>query len=396
MSSDTGHHQEQLQLSDNHAAINSSPTAKDNQCHQTCDSSTSSESSSGHDYPQEGEISLLVKWSGSTYPVELSLDSTIANLKTRLFELTEVLPKRQKVLGLPYSQARIPPDDLALKTLNLKQEQRIMLIGSREADISAVNSAYLNSTDVLNDFDVDYDPNDSSVRVLCDSVAVYRRRLERRIQSTKIQIMNPPRNSKKLLVLDLDYTLFDCRSSATTIAELGRPGLHELLASAYRFYDIVVWSQTSWRFLEAKLTELSVLFAQNYKICFVLDRTSMFSVTSRKHGQDQTHEVKALNIIWHKYSDRWNATNTIHVDDLSRNFALNPQSGLKISPFKNAPQNRDSDVELFLLERYLSMIAQNESDFTKLNHKHWKRYCSARDPSFYKSVRGTQSNSNSH
>lgn len=339
---------------------------------------------------EPSEIALLVKWSGSAYPVELPLDSKIMDLKSRLFELTDVLPKRQKILGLPSTHGRIPPDDLMLSALNLEADRPVMLIGSRESDISAINLACLaNSDDVLNDFDVDYDLPGSSGRVICDSVAVYRRRLERRIQSTKIRIMNAPRDLKKLLVLDLDYTLFDCRSSASSVAELGRPGLHEFLASAYRNYDIVVWSQTSWRFLEAKLTALSILFAHNYKVCFVLDRASMFSVTSRKHGQNQTHEVKALNIIWHKFPDRWNAKNTIHIDDLSRNFAMNPQSGLKISPFKNAPVNRDSDIELYLLEQYLSLIAENETDFTKLNHKHWKRYCASHDPSF--SQRGGQS-----
>lgn len=338
------------------------------------------------------EIALLVKWSGSAYPVELPLDSKITDLKIKLFELTDVLPKRQKILGLPSTHGRIPPDDLMLSALKLKTDQPVMLVGSREADISAINRAHLaNGDGVLNDFDVDYDLPGNSGRVLCDSVSVYRRRLERRIQATKIRIMNEPRQSKKLLVLDLDYTLFDCHSSANSVAELGRPGLHEFLASAYRNYDIVVWSQTSWRFLEAKLTALSILFAHDYKICFVLDRASMFSVTSRKHGQNQTHEVKALDIIWHKFPNRWNATNTIHIDDLSRNFAMNPQSGLKIAPFKNAPVNRHTDMELFLLEKYLSLIAERETDFTKLNHKHWKRYCASLDPSF--SQRASRSHS---
>ncbi|KAJ1480510.1 hypothetical protein T484DRAFT_1810442, partial [Baffinella frigidus] len=30
----------------------------------------------------------------------------------------------------------------------------------------------------------------------------------------------------------------------------------------------------------------------------------------------------------------YNESNTVHVDDLSRNFALNPQQGLKISAYK--------------------------------------------------------------
>lgn len=325
----------------------------------------------------ENEVALRVKWSGSVYAVELPPQSTVADLKSRLYELTEVLPKRQKIIGLPSVGGGLPGDDLCLASLKLKLDQRIVLFGSREADISAANAAYFSvDADIINDLDVDYDPDDGSRRILGDE-AIYRRRLERRIETTEIRIMNEPRPGKRLLVLDLDYTLFDCRSTAPTIADLGRPGLHSLLSSVYRWYDIVVWSQTSWRWLEAKLTGLSMLFSENYKLTFVLDRTSMFSVTSKKNGQERTHEVKALEIIWRKFPGRWSSQNTIHIDDLSKNFALNPQSGLKIAPFKNALVTRAADLELYHLERYLRLIAQHESDFTKLKHKHWKRYCAS-------------------
>lgn len=46
-------------------------------------------------------------------------------------------------------------------------------------------------------------------------------------------MLNQPRPGKKLLVLDIDYTLFDHRSTAQTGAELMRPYLHEFLTSAY-------------------------------------------------------------------------------------------------------------------------------------------------------------------
>lgn len=45
--------------------------------------------------------------------------------------------------------------------------------------------------------------------------------------------LNEPRPGKKLLVLDIDYTLFDHRSAAETGNELMRPFLHEFLTSAY-------------------------------------------------------------------------------------------------------------------------------------------------------------------
>ena len=49
------------------------------------------------------------------------------------------------------------------------------------------------------------------------------------------------REGKKLLVLDIDYTLFDHRSTAETGVELMRPFLHEFLETAYAHYDIAIW-----------------------------------------------------------------------------------------------------------------------------------------------------------
>ena len=61
-----------------------------------------------------------------------------------------------------------------------------------------------------------------------------------------------------------------------------------------------------------------------------------FSVYSRRKGKPFKHEVKALEIIWAKFPD-YSAANTLHIDDLSRNFALNPQCGLKIPAYKVSP-----------------------------------------------------------
>lgn len=68
-----------------------------------------------------------------------------------------------------------------------------------------------------------------------------------------MEVLNPPREGKKLLVLDVDYTLFDHRSCAETGVELMRPYLHEFLTSAYEDYDIVIWSTTNMKWIEAKM-----------------------------------------------------------------------------------------------------------------------------------------------
>jgi len=185
----------------------------------------------------------------------------------------------------------------------------------------------------------------------------------------KISVISEPRQEKKLLVLDLDYTLFDMKSKADSFMHLKRPFTDEFLSALYPYYDLVVWSQTSWKWLEIKLTELGMLTHPRYKLCFVLDKSCMFSVNSKK-GK---HQVKAMQLIWSKFPELWSPKNSIHIDDLGRNFAMNPGQGLKIAPYKRAHENRHTDKELLYLKNYL-LLLKDIDDFETLDHGDWKNY----------------------
>jgi len=114
-------------------------------------------------------------------------------------------------------------------------------------------------------------------------------KLTRRIANYKVETLNPPRDGgKKLLVLDIDYTLFDHRSTAENPAELMRPYLHEFLTRAYEFYDIVIWSATSMKWVEVKMRELGVLSHPEYKIMQLLDHGAMITVHTEKYGYTST------------------------------------------------------------------------------------------------------------
>ena len=47
-------------------------------------------------------------------------------------------------------------------------------------------------------------------------------KLRRRIASVEVKVLNPPREGKKCLVLDIDYTLFDLGGTAERPEELAR------------------------------------------------------------------------------------------------------------------------------------------------------------------------------
>jgi ubiquitin-like domain-containing CTD phosphatase 1 len=51
---------------------------------------------------------------------------------------------------------------------------------------------------------------------------VVQAKLERRLRSVDVEILNPPRAGKKLMVTDIDYTIFDLGSAAEQPMELAR------------------------------------------------------------------------------------------------------------------------------------------------------------------------------
>lgn len=62
------------------------------------------------------------------------------------------------------------------------------------------------------------------------------------------------------------------------------------------------------------------------------------------------------------------------IDDIRRNFLMNPKNGLRIRRFRQAHLNRATDNELLRLSKYLKDLAVNCDDFTMVNHRHWEKY----------------------
>ncbi|XP_073423966.1 ubiquitin-like domain-containing CTD phosphatase 1 [Dendrobates tinctorius] len=311
-------------------------------------------------------LSLIIKWGGQEFPLSaLSEEDTVMDLKHSLKSLTGVLPERQKLLGLKYKGKPVD-NSMKLGVLKLKPNTKIMMMGTREESLEDVLAPPPDNDDVVNDFDIE----DEVVEV--ENREENLAKISRRVKDYKVEVLNPPREGKKLLVLDVDYTLFDHRSCAETGLELMRPYLHEFLTSAYEDYDIVIWSATSMKWIEAKMKELGVSTNANYKIAFMLDSAAMITVHTPRRG---LIAVKPLGVIWGKYGDFYSKKNTIMFDDIGRNFLMNPQNGLKIRPFMKAHLNRDKDKELLKLSQYLKEIAKLE-DLSDLNHKHWEKYLS--------------------
>ncbi|GAB2283554.1 hypothetical protein Dimus_018061 [Dionaea muscipula] len=307
----------------------------------------------------EEEMTLTVKWCGKEYTVRVCGDDTISELKRRICEVTNVLPKRQKLLYPKVIGSKLSDDSTLLFQVPLKSSLKMTMIGTVEDKLIADP---VDCPEVVDDFELGQD----EVVEIKDKV-VNQQKLRRRIEQYKIKLQNPCRKGKKLLVLDIDYTLFDHRSPAENPLELMRPYLHEFLAAAYADYDIMIWSATSMKWVELKMCQLGVLNNPNYKITALIDHLGMITV----QADSRTFDCKPLGLIWAQFPQFYTSQNTIMFDDLRRNFVMNPQNGLTIKPFRKAHSNRDNDQELMKLSLYLLAIAELD-DLSTLDHGNWE------------------------
>lgn len=307
--------------------------------------------------------SLLVKWSGKEYEiVDLQPSDTVEILKVKIMEKTGVRPERQKLLNLKV-KGKAALDNVEISSLGLKPTFKLMMMGSLEETIQETQTKPENMPEVINDLDIDEE------EVALQDRELNLEKIDKRIREYQVKEINPSREGKKLLVLDIDYTLFDHRSVAEAGWELMRPFLHEFLETAYQDYDICIWSATNMRWIEEKMKLLGCTTNPNYKLSFYLDSRAMISIQTEKYG---IVDVKPLGVIWGKYP-QYTKNNTIMFDDLRRNFLMNPQNGLKIRPFREAHKNRTTDKELLGLARYLNSIAKLK-DISGLRHNKWERY----------------------
>jgi len=308
-------------------------------------------------------ISVVVKWAGKEYEVSgLEDKSTVMDLKMKIMEKTGVKTERQKLLNVK-AKGKPAGDDVELGSLALKPNFKIMMMGSLEETIKDTQTKPEDIPEVLNDFDIEEE------EIAIENREDYLEKIAKRVREYTVKEIHPRREGKKLLVLDIDYTIFDHKSVAESGRELMRPFLHEFMETAYEHYDICIWSATNMLWIEEKMKLLGCTSNDNYKLSFYLDSRAMISINTPKYG---LIDVKPLGVIWGKYP-QYTPQNTIMFDDLRRNFSMNPKNGLKIRPFREAHKNRDKDRELIGLSKYLCKIAQHE-DLTRLSHSKWERY----------------------
>ena len=148
------------------------------------------------------------------------------------------------------------------------------------------------------------------------------------------------------------------------------------MTNVYQHYDIVIWSQTSLRWLEIKLQELGFLRPDRpYKFLFVLTKECMFRLQQRdSRGKIKKKACKPLQLIWTKFP-QYDAKNSVHLDDLATNFCLNPKNGLKCSGFYRTKSGARDDCELLLWAKYMELLwegwEKRGEDVRTRDHSNW-------------------------
>jgi ubiquitin-like domain-containing CTD phosphatase 1 len=307
-----------------------------------------------------------IKWNGKDLEAAVEPTETVAGLK-RVLELeTNVLPKKQKLLGLKTIAGKPATDDTPITELSIKPNQKIMLMGTAETKLEAFAAQELIEPHIQVHDDFAEEIEEAEPLELASRPEV-QEKLQRRIKAALIKEMNPSRPGKKAAVFDIDYTIFALDSKSENPLDLARPFLHEFFTAIYPHYDIIIWSATSMKWIEMKLKELCVSNHPDFRITLCMDYTSMVTV----HGRT-VFDCKPLQVLWERYP-QYNSLNTVMFDDLRRNYVLNKQNGLVIKPFKKALTSGKADRELLKLKAYLLKIAELET-LEELDHSRWEKY----------------------
>ncbi|MBA0799211.1 hypothetical protein Gohar_009740 [Gossypium harknessii] len=127
----------------------------------------------------EEELTLTVKWSGKEYTVRVCGDDSVAELKRRICEVTNVLPQRQKLL-YPKIGNKLSDDSLLLSQIPLKSSLKMTMIGTVEGDIIVDP---VEAPEIIDDFELGQDE-----AVDIKDKEVNKQKLKRRIDQYKVRI----------------------------------------------------------------------------------------------------------------------------------------------------------------------------------------------------------------
>ncbi|GAN08156.1 NLI interacting factor family phosphatase [Mucor ambiguus] len=189
--------------------------------------------------------------------------------------------------------------------------------------------------------------------------------------STEESVFPSQQPKKQLLILDLNGTLISrikCRARSGR-AFYARPHYQAFLDFIFKHFEVMVWSSARQQNVE--------------KMCHIFTKPLKL-VWSRNHLKLSQHQfdsnvdtIKDLDIVWEYFSNEYNATNTIVLDDSPSKLAHQPYNLIHIRTF-NHEEIREgfTDNELLKVIRYLDNVRchSNVANYVRnepfLSHRH--------------------------
>ncbi|XP_062517373.1 ubiquitin-like domain-containing CTD phosphatase 1 isoform X1 [Corticium candelabrum] len=167
-------------------------------------------------------LSVTVKWCGKEFVFDkLRHSTTVYSLKLMIYEKTGVLPHRQTLLGRRLKlkakpkQGKEADDVRKLIDVGVQNGMKIMMMGTREEDmkVEVLSPPEHLQTEVVDDFDIEDE-------MQIQERPEYLQKIEHRVKEYQVHVLNESRPGKKLLVLDVDYTLFGEKWMTTVLCSL--------------------------------------------------------------------------------------------------------------------------------------------------------------------------------
>ncbi|KAF2895077.1 hypothetical protein ILUMI_11106 [Ignelater luminosus] len=311
---------------------------------------------------------LKIEWENIYFPITVEKEDTIWDIRLWIFIATDLEPSSQLFVNLPLP-GNIEEDSYLFWQLDLKPGFILKVTNKFKEDPtvacldSTINWAHLQfqSNLVLDLIKELSEATASTSKLHIEKQPVNNNQIE---NNEDYKALSEPRPGKKLVVLDIDRTIFDYGSSNMCCAT--RPFLEIFLKGIYDNFDIGIWSATDMDSVLAKLFAMGMLDNPNYKVLFCLNVNAMIPVTVDK----KRYRVKPLQTVWNRYA-QYNCHNTIICDDQNINFFFNKKNGILVAPYYC--ENHGVDNELLRLLSYLKLIGECK-DLTIFDHEKWRTH----------------------
>ena len=176
-----------------------------------------------------------------------------------------------------------------------------------------------------------------------------------------------PKNKRYTLILDLDETLvhverinqqinnnYSCNKNDQKVINL-RPGLFSFLNSIKPYYEIISFSTASKIYADNIVKKIETN-QKYFDYNLYRDHTTLY-------GKEYVKDISKIGR---------NIKEVIIVDNLEKNFKLNPDNGIKIAPYFG--EMSADDTKLFELQKLLILFNKLKYDDLRMAIKDYKQY----------------------